>query len=98
MHRSRQRGAVRFQDSSAQQASSGAHRTRAPCKPYPQLVPWAQCSGATHGTAVVGLGRKAVFSGVMQSLMGSCSSFWGPTSSFGRGMSLDIPGTLSAVK
>lgn len=95
MHRSRQRGAVRFQDSSAQQASSGAHRTRAPCKPYPQLVPWAPCSGATHGTAGVDLGRKALLGGVLQSLVGSCGPFWGPTSSFGRGVPLDIPAEMS---
>lgn len=69
-----------------------------PASLLPQLVLWAPCSGATHGTAGVDLGRKAVLGGALQSLVGSCDPFWGPMSSFGRGVPLDIPAALSAVK
>lgn len=36
-----------------------------PASLLPQLVPWAQCSGATHGTAGLDLGRKAVLGAVL---------------------------------
>lgn len=78
MHRSHQRGAVHSQDSSAQQASSSAHRTRAPCKPSPPACPLGSVFRSNSRHSWSGSGEEsslqwghAVFDGVLQFFLGS---------------------------